>query len=269
METHHHMESVTGVGFDVAVILILITLFLAYPLAAYITSRKFRKWPLHRCIFWGLGVVTAGAAVTGPLAALAHHNFTAHMTGHLLLGMLAPLFLVVAAPMTLFLRTLPVHLARRFTFVLKSRPLQFVTNPLTAAVLNIGGLYLLYTTALYSMMHQSLILHIIVHLHVFLAGYLFTASIIYMDITPHRYSYTYRAIVLILALAGHKILSKHIYAYPPDGMGKGEAEAGGMLMYYGGDLVDAVLIVILCYHWYKAAAPGFNMKNSSPAPHSM
>ncbi|EPE61667.1 putative membrane protein [Exiguobacterium sp. S17] len=90
------------------------------------------------------------------------------MIGHLLLGMLAPLCLALSAPMTLLLRTLDVHVARRVTRVLKSRPLQFFTNPVTASILNIGGLYLLYMTDLYSLMHQSILLYVLIHLHVFL-----------------------------------------------------------------------------------------------------
>lgn len=250
-------------GFGVIVALLLISAFLLYPIAAIVTSRNYKKWPLPRYMFWGAGLFCAGAALIGPLAAFAHINFIGHMMGHLLLGMLAPLFLVMSAPMTLLLRTLDVSVARRLTHVLKSRPIQFFSNPVTAAVLNIGGLYILYTTDLYLLMHQSLFLYVLIHLHVFWAGYLFTMSIIYVDITPHRYSYMYRAIVLILALAGHKILSKYIYANPPSGVPETEAEAGGMWMYYGGDIIDLALIMILCYQWYKAMAPRFLISENS------
>lgn len=254
MHTHVQAE---GAGFEVILTVLLVSAFLFYPLAAIVTSRKYKKWPLHRYVFWAGGVFCAGAALVGPLADFAHTNFMGHMVGHLLLGMLAPLLLVLATPMTLLLRTLDVPAARKLTRVLKSRPLHFLSNPLTAAVLNIGGLYVLYTTDLYLLMHQSLFLYALVHVHVFLAGYLFTMSIIYVDITSHRYSYLYRAVVLILALAGHKILSKYIYANAPNGVPRGEAEAGGMWMYYGGDIVDLALITILCYQWYKATAPRF------------
>lgn len=251
---HVHVQA-GGTYFTFLVTLLLISAFLLYPPAAIITSRKFKKWPFHRYVFWGLGVFCAGAALIGPLAEFAHSNFIGHMIGHLLLGMLAPLLLVLALPMTLVLRTLNTPVARRLTRLLKSRTLQFFTNPTTAAVLNVGGLYVLYTTELYLWMYQSLFLYALIHLHVFLAGYLFTISLIYVDITSHRYSYMYRAIVLVLALAGHKILSKHIYANPPSGVPRTEAETGGMWMYYGGDIVDLILIILLCYHWYKAAAP--------------
>ncbi len=105
------------------------------------------------------------------------------------------------------------------------------------------------------MMHQNILLHLFIHLHVFIAGYLFTISIIYIDPAPHRYSYRYRAIVLIIALAGHGILSKYIYAYPPTGVVTTQAEIGGMLMYYGGDLIDIILIFIFCLQWFRASRP--------------
>lgn len=245
----------TGSLYELLLIIVLMLALTLYPIAAILTSKKFRKWPFHRYIFWYAGVLFAIGSLTGPLADLAQTDFVAHMAGHLLLGMLAPLLLVFAMPMTLLLRTLPVKPGRQLSRLLRSRPIQFVSNPAVAAVLNIGGLVVLYTTDLFMLMHQSLVVHVIVHLHVFLAGYLFTMSIVYVELTAHRLSFPYRAVVLILALAAHKILSKHIYATPPAGVPRAEAERGGMLMYYGGDLIDVVLITILCYQWYKAAAP--------------
>lgn len=245
----------SGNNLEGVVMLLVFCLLVGYPLAAYRTSRRYQQWPLHRTVFWISGVLAGAVAVVGPLATFAHHSFTGHMLGHLLLGMLAPLLLVCAKPMTLLLRTLSIPVARQVTRVLNSRLLRLLTNPFTAAVLNIGGLYLLYTTPLYPMMHESTALYIVIHVHVFGAGYLFTNALIYLDVTPHRYSYWYRATVLILALAGHNILSKYIYAHPPGGVSRAEAETGAMWMYYGGDLIDLVLIILLCLHWYRAAAP--------------
>lgn len=105
------------------------------------------------------------------------------------------------------------------------------------------------------MMQQNIFLHLIVHLHVFLAGYFFTLSMIYIDPAPHRVSFVIRAIVLIIVLAGHGILSKYIYAEPLPGVPATQAKIGSMIMFYGGDAIDVVLIYILCLHWYKATRP--------------
>ena len=238
-------------------ILILLFVFTiaAYIIAAIRSSRYFSEWPLYRTLFWILGVFCLATTVIGPLADHAHTNFVVHMFIHLLLGMLAPLLFVLSAPITLILRTLNVKTARRLARVLRSRLVSVFSNPIVASILNIGGLWILYTTDLYSAMQHNFLLHVLVHIHVFLAGYLFTASLIYIDPMPHRFSFKYRTLVFILALAGHGILSKYIYAYPPEGVPRAEAEMGGMLMYYGGDFIDAGIIIVLFYQWYKVSRP--------------
>ncbi|MDQ0246613.1 putative membrane protein [Bacillus fengqiuensis] len=250
---HIHHGSIVSFGllFSLPFVLALII----YVFAAVISNRHHKQWPLYRYAFWIFGVLCAAAAVVGPLAHRSHVDFMAHMIGHLLLGMLAPLFIVLAAPMTLILRTLSTLPARRLSRVLKSWPAGMLTNPIVASFLNIGGLWILYTTDLYAVMQQNALLHIVVHIHVFLAGYVFTLSIIYIDPTPHRFSFMYRAIVLVISLAGHGILSKYIYAHPPDGVPAEQAEIGGMLMYYGGDAIDLILIWIFCFQWFKATRP--------------
>ncbi|KMY52941.1 membrane protein [Bacillus sp. FJAT-27231] len=226
-----------------------------YLFAVIRSNRHYKKWPLARTVFWIVGVLFAVFSVAGPLAERARFDFTAHMIGHLFLGMAAPLFMALAAPMTLILRVLPIHLARCLTRLLKSVPVRFVSDPIVASLLNVGGLWILYTTGLYTAMHQSLLLHLFVHVHVFLAGYVFTISLIYIDPIPHRKGFLYRSIVLIVTFAGHGILSKYIYAHPPAGVSLAQAEKGGMIMYYGGDAIDLVFIFILCMHWYKSTRP--------------
>jgi len=226
-----------------------------YSFAVIRSNQRYKKWPMYRTTCWVLGVLFAILAVAGPVASLGHMNFTVHMVGHLLLGMLAPLLMALAAPITLMLRTLRTPTARKVSKFLQSLPSRFLTNPIVASILNIGGLWLLYTTQLYSLMHESMLVHLIVHFHVFIGGYLFTVSIIYIDPRPHRLSFWYRSIVFIIALAGHGILTKYIYAHPPLGVSKEQAESGAMLMYYGGDAIDIILIFILCFHWFRATRP--------------
>jgi putative membrane protein len=252
---HNHVHHASGPSFELLLALPFVLAVLIYILFALFSNRRHKRWPYYRYLYWILGVFSAAITLIGPIANIAHENFTAHMVGHLFLGMLAPLLLVHAAPMTLLMRTLSVRSARRLSRVLKSLPVSIYCNPVVASTLNIGGLWVLYTTELYSAMQHSLPLHIIVHIHVFLAGYLYTISILYIDPAPHRYGFIYRAVILILSLAAHGILSKYIYANPPVGVPRGQAEWGGMIMYYGGDLVEIILIFIFCQQWYKAARP--------------
>lgn len=235
--------------------LIFAFLILLYIIAAAVSNRNYRMWPIHRYVCWVAGMLCMVLPLIGPLARLAPANFTVHMLGHLLLGMLGPLLIAFSAPMTLLLRSTPVPIARQITRLLKSKPAQIIVHPAVATLLNIGGLWILYTTSLFMAMHHNLLLHIVVHVHVFAAGYLFTVSLIYVDVAPHRRSFQARAIILMIAIAGHGILSKYLYAHPPDGVSSEQAQLGGMLMYYGGDAVDLILVFWLCMQWYRSASP--------------
>lgn len=225
-----------------------------YVLFVAASCRK-KSWPLYRTAFWSLGTVMALTSVAGPLANLAHTNFIAHMLNHLLLGMLAPLLMALGAPMTLIMKTLRTPIARKLTRILKSWPVGLLTHPITTTLLNIGGLWLLYTTNLYSLMHVNAFLYLLIHFHIFIAGYLFTVSFIYIDPTVHRFSFLYRSNILVISLAAHGVLSKIIYVYPPTGVPLDQAKPGSMLMYYGGDAIDVLIIFLLCLQWYRATRP--------------
>ncbi|WP_419954421.1 cytochrome c oxidase assembly protein [Neobacillus niacini] len=252
---HHHIHQAKELSIELLLALPFVLAVLIYLLLGLVSNQRHKRWPIYRYMYWVSGVLSAAAALIGPVADRAHENFTAHMVGHLFLGMLAPLLLAHAAPMTLLMRTLSVGHARKLSRILKRFPVSIFCHPLVASILNIGGLWVLYTTDLYSAMHQYNLLHMVIHLHVFLAGYLYTISIIYIDPLPHRYSFIFRAIVLILSLAAHGILSKYIYAYPPAGVPIEQAQVGGMIMYYGGDMIEISLIFLFCRQWYKASRP--------------
>lgn len=153
------------------------------------------------------------------------------------------------------MKTLNIPLARRLSRFLRSWPSRILTHPVVTFLLNLGSLWLLYTTSLYSLMHENTLLYLIVHFHIFVAGYLFKVYLIYIDPMPHRYSFLHRSIVIIISLAGHGILSKIIYAHLPASVPLDQAKLGGMLMYYGGDVVDIIIILILCLHWFRATRP--------------
>lgn len=223
----------------------------AYVAAAY-AVRSRQGWPGARVLLWLAGMVGIAAALTGPLGRAAEVDFRAHAVAHLLLGMAVPLLLVAAAPVTLLLRVLPVAAARRVTRFLGARPVRWLTEPVVAAALNVGGLWLLYATPAYALTQLSPALHLLVHAHLLISGYLLTAALVSRDPLPHRRSFGHRAAVLVATMTAHAILVKRLYAVPPPGVAVEQAEIGAMIMYYGGDLVGLVLVVWLCALWYRA-----------------
>ncbi|WP_346433921.1 cytochrome c oxidase assembly protein [Nonomuraea composti] len=226
----------------VAPVLLLLAVAVAYLIAARATT-----WKGWRSALFVTGLALVAAAVTGPVAARAAADFRGHMVQHLLIGMLAPLGLVMGAPITLLLRTLPRVWARRLGALLRHRAVHAVANPVTALALSVGGLFVLYCTPLAA--HEGL--HGWVNVHFLLSGCLFAWVIAGPDPAPRRPPVVTRLVVLGVAIAGHSVLSQLMYAgigvdLPvPEEQRRGAAE----IMYYGGDLAELLLALALVAGW--------------------
>ncbi|MCZ9343062.1 cytochrome c oxidase assembly protein, partial [Streptomyces sp. TRM76130] len=64
-----------------------------------------------------------------------------------------------------------------------------------------------------------------------------------------------RAATLLAAGAAHAVLAKSLYATGPPGTAFTPADLrlGAQVMYYGGDLVEVALALVLAVQWYAAA----------------
>src|SRR5918998_130921 len=67
---------------------------------------------------------------------------------------------------------LPVGGARRVSWLLATRPLQWLTEPVVAAVLSVGGLWVVYGTPVYALSQFYGWVHLLVHAHLLITGYL-------------------------------------------------------------------------------------------------
>ena len=216
--TGHHAASGSGPA-------LVLLVALAYELGALHVA----GWSRWRLLAFHAGCVTVIVGLVLPVHGSTGHDFTGHMAQHLLIAMLAPLGLVLGAPVTLALRALPVPAARRLTRLMRAHPVRVLTHPVSALVLTVGGLPLLTS--------PELMAHPLVTLHVILAGYLFTWVIAGVDPAPHRLSVPVRLVVLGVAIAAHAGFRHYLYA-TADGP---DQRAGATLMYYGGDLVELLL----------------------------
>ncbi|WP_372967601.1 cytochrome c oxidase assembly protein [Microbacterium sp.] len=240
---------------------------LIYLAAAIAESVGGRPWPWWRTGCWIAGLGLSALALSPLTLAAADRPFTGHAVGHLLIGMVAPVLLVLAAPVTLALRSFALQPARRLSRALRSVPVRVVTHPVVAALLSVGSLWMLYASPIYAATADPLV-HLLVMLHFLVAGCLFTASVAPVDPAPHRASLRVRVVVLILALAAHGILAKTLYAsgFSPDSAGAGglsalvqvpgvavaDLQTGAQVMYYGGDAVDLMLLALVLLSWYRS-----------------
>ncbi len=226
----------------------------AYLVGVRVGRQRGRGWPTWRTVSFGAGALAVAAAVAPPAMHAAHGDLRVHMVQHVVLGMLAPIGLVLGAPVTVALRALPVSSARRLARVLRSAPVRVVSHPAAALVLNVGGMAALYATPLYTATQGSAVLHAAVHAHVLAAGCLFTWAVLAgPDPAPHAAGMGTRLGVLFASIAAHAVLSKLMFArlWPAGVSAAEETQTAAQIMYYGGDLAEALLLAVLLAAWLR------------------
>ena len=148
-------------------------------------------WPTGRLVSWLLGCLVLLLATSSGIGRYMPAMFSMHMVGHMLLSMLAPILLVLGAPVTLALRALPA--AGRdeppgprewLLAALHSRVSRVLTNPFVATALFVVGFYGLYFSGLFDAVVDSHGAHLAMNLHFLLSGYLFYWVVIGVDPTP-------------------------------------------------------------------------------------
>lgn len=235
----------------------------AVTLASYLVGRRRLHaagvpWPWLRdaCFLIGIGCVLL--TVAPPLSA-HERTFPVHIAQHLLLAMAAPVAFALAAPTTLLLRTVPPAARRRVLALLRSRPVRGLTWSPVPLLLTAAPMWPLYLTGWYAATLNHPVLHAALHLHMFTAGLLLAVSLVGPDPIPGRGGRRLRTAVLFSSLAAHGVLAKYLYAHAPElamrpGVGTAEQwRAGASLLFYGGELLDAVLLLAFFGQWYASA----------------
>ena len=195
---------------DALMIGILITAVALYIKGVVVLTRRGDKWPVGRTIAFALGISAIDYATSGGLGVYAKFSFEYHMLAHMLLGMVAPIGIVLGAPITLALRTLPQgrnpeERGVRGTLIalLHSKPAGIFTNPVVILAIFDGSLFALYMTPLFGNMMQSHLGHLLMNVHFLLAGILFFHVIIGIDPNPRKVPYIVRIVILFAAMSIH------------------------------------------------------------------
>ena len=195
---------------DALMIGVLITAVALYIRGVVILSRRGDKWPVGRTVAFALGISVIDYATSGGLGVYAKFSFEYHMVAHMALGMIAPIGIVLGAPITLALRTLPQgrneeERGVRGTLIalLHSKPAGVFTNPVVILAIFDGSLFALYMTPLFGNMMQSHLGHLVMNVHFLLAGILFFHVIIGIDPNPRKVPHIVRIVILFAAMSIH------------------------------------------------------------------
>jgi putative copper resistance protein D len=179
-----------------------------------VLTKRGDKWPIGRTIAFALGIAATNFATSGGLGLYAQFSFSYHMMSHMVLGMIAPIGLVLGAPMTLALRTLPQGrnsdergVRGSLLAALHSKIGVIYTNPIVALAIFDGSLFALYFTDLFAVLMQSHVGHLFMSLHFLAAGFLFFFIIIGVDPNPRRVHHLVQIVILFAAMSIHAFFS--------------------------------------------------------------
>jgi cytochrome c oxidase assembly factor CtaG len=177
-------------------------------------SRRGVKWPVGRTISFAIGISLIDYATSGGLGLYAHFSFQYHMMAHMTLNMIAPIVIILSAPITLALRTLPIGRSKDerglrglFIALLHSKPTAIWTHPLVALAIFDGSLFALYFTPLFGNLMTSHFGHMAMDLHFIAAGLLFFHVIVGIDPNPRRVHHLVRVVLLLGAMSIHAFFS--------------------------------------------------------------
>ena len=199
---------------DALMIGILVTAVALYIKGVMVLTKRGDKWPVGRTISFALAIAAIDFATSGGLGLYAHFAFSYHMVAHMILGMIAPIGIVLGAPITLALRTLPQgrNVEERgvrgsLLAALHSKLAIFYTNPIVALAFFDGSLFALYFTGLFGSLMQSHVGHLFMSIHFLLAGILFFHVVIGIDPNPRRVPHLVRIVILFAAMSIHAFFS--------------------------------------------------------------
>jgi putative copper resistance protein D len=199
---------------DILMIGLLVLALALYIKGVVVLTRRGDKWPVGRTISFALGISAIDFSTSGGLGVYAHFAFSWHMVAHMVLGMIAPIALVLSAPITLALRTLPqsrdgkeLGIRGLLITALHSRYARVLTNPVVALAIFDGSLFALYFTSLFGGMMQSHQGHLFMNIHFILAGMLFFHVIVGVDPNPKKVPHIVRIVILFAAMSIHAFFS--------------------------------------------------------------
>jgi putative copper resistance protein D len=199
---------------DALMIGLLITAVALYIKGVMVLTKRGDKWPVGRTISFAIGISAIDFATSGGLGLYAQFSFSWHMIAHMTLGMIAPIAIVLSAPITLALRTLPQGRNKeergvRGTLLsaLHSRYSTIIVNPVGALAIFDGSLFALYFTPLFNNLMSNHAGHLFMSIHFLLAGFLFFHVIIGIDPNPKRPPFLARIVTLLAAMSIHAFFS--------------------------------------------------------------
>ncbi|MFW2514594.1 cytochrome c oxidase assembly protein [Demequina sp. SO4-13] len=155
--------------------------------AALLTLRRRRdSWPMGRTVAFIGGVVVLLLVTCTGVGAYADVLLSAHMVQHMAINMVVPILLVLGAPLSLALRTLPPRPRASLLGATRSRPIRVLLHPVVVTTLFTASLFAIYFTPVFADLMATHAGHSFMLTHFLITGAAFFWMLLGVDPDPHR-----------------------------------------------------------------------------------
>ncbi|MGR0218768.1 cytochrome c oxidase assembly protein [Agromyces sp. ZXT2-6] len=234
--------------------------------------RRADAWPVYRTVLWISGLLLLAWVTSGGVSAYEEYLFSAHMLAHMILTMGVPVLLVPGAPVTLAARAIRSRKdgsrgGREWILLaVHSKFASIIANPIVAAVLFAGSLYVFYYSPLFRWTMEDHIGHTWMVTHFLITGYLFVQSLIGIDPVPYRLPYPFRLVLLLGTMAFHAFFGLSIMMgtgllladwYGAMGWGTdalADQQLGGGIAWSIGEIPTVALAITVAIQWARSDA---------------
>jgi putative membrane protein len=248
-------DLVLGWRLDPAAALAVVVAGGLYAVGVRRLASRGRVWPAGRRAAMAGALVAAVMATQSGVGRYEGDRFWVHMVQHVLLGLVVPLLVVLAAPLTLALQTGAAGTRQLLRSALHSRAGRLLAHPLVGWSLFGGGLVVLYLTPLLDVAARNDAVHVLVHAHIVASGVLFLAPIAGVDPLPARLSYPARLLVVLVSVPFHAVVGLALISatspVAPDAYPRlGDQRTAAALFWGAGELLTVVLAAVVCRRWW-------------------
>jgi cytochrome c oxidase assembly factor CtaG len=145
-------------------------------------------WPWTRVVNFGLGLAVVAIATMASFGAYSGVLFFMRAFQTILLLLLAPLFLALGRPLSLFIAVFP-RAGRRLDRAIHSRAARVLTFPAITTLALIAVPFVMYFTTWYTASFHSVAVRELTHLALMTPGFVFFWTLLRVDPVPKAYSY--------------------------------------------------------------------------------
>lgn len=261
-----------------------IALAVLYLLGVRRLRRRGDAWPVGRTVAWLCGCAAILIATSSGIGKYSPAMFSVHMGTHMLLGMVAPVLLVLGGSVTLALRALraagkggPPGPREWLLAFVHSPVARALTHPLIALALFVGSFYVLYFSGLFDAALNYHWAHLAMNAHFLLVGYLFFWPLIGVDPAPRRLiplgrlgvmfaSMPFHAFFGVILMNSATVIGEPFYrqlALPWVPELLTEQRLGGGIAWASGELPALAVLIALMVQWAQADAREGARRNRS------